>query len=260
MMLAGSLAPRWIAFAQEPARPSFDVASVKPGDPNTRQFGIGMQPGGKFTAANASLQRLIGFAYDVRNHQISGGPKWLDSATFNIDAKAGSATPIPPGPLGAPKMRLLVQSLLADRFKLALHRETRDEQVYELVLGKGGSKLKEATDTAKGRQQGLQMGRGQFTGMASPMLLLVNQLSGQLGRSVIDKTGLTGKYDFTLKWTPDPGALGGPPDGPDATPPSDLSGPSIFTAVQEQLGLRLQSARGSVEVLVIDGAEKPDAN
>jgi uncharacterized protein (TIGR03435 family) len=257
LMLAGALAPRWIAFAQQAAPPTFEVASIKPGDPNSRQVSVGIRQGGRFSTTNASLETLIGFAYDVRNHQISGGPNWLDSAKFDIDAKPDGATPIPPGPAGAPRMRLLVQSLLADRFKLATHKETREEQVYELVLNKGGSKLREVPDPGLSRPNGLRLGRGELIGTAAPMSLLANQLSQRMGRSVIDKTGLGGRYDFTLKWTPDEGA---PPTGPDATPPADTSGPSIFTAVQEQLGLRLQSARGPVEILVIDHAEKPDAN
>jgi uncharacterized protein (TIGR03435 family) len=104
------------------------------------------------------------------------------------------------------------------------------------------------------------MGRGELTGKGAPVLFLVNQLSQQLGRSVVDKTGLTGRYDFTLKWTPDPGGLAVVHDGPNAPPPADPAGPSIFTAVQEDLGLRLQSTRGPVEVFVIDHVEKPDAN
>jgi bla regulator protein BlaR1 len=255
LMLAGSLAPRRSAFAQQPARPSFEVASIKPGDPGISFGGIGFSQGGTFTASSASLGRLIGFAYDVRNYQVSGGPNWLDSAKFDIDAKADSAIAIPPGLAGFTPMRLMLQSLLAERYKLAVHRETREEQIYELVLDKRGSKLQEVTSAGQ-----LRMGRGELTGKGAPVQLLVNQLSQQLGRSVIDKTGLTGRYDFALKWTPDPVGPGGPPDGPDAAPPPDPSGPSLFTAVQEDLGLKLQSAKGPVEVIVIDHVEKPDAN
>ena len=103
-------------------------------------------------------------------------------------------------------------------------------------------------------------GRGDLTGTAAPVPLLVNFLSQQLGQSVVDKTGLTGRYDFTLKWTPDPGTAAGPRAGDDTAPPPDTSGPSIFTAVQTDLGLKLQSAKGPVEMLVIDSVEKPDAN
>jgi uncharacterized protein (TIGR03435 family) len=152
----------------------------------------------------------------------------------------------------------MLQSLLAERFKLVVHRETRQQQVYDLVIDKGGTKMKDS-NVAPGQQQGLRGGRGEITGMAAPVPLLINFLSQQLGRSVIDKTGLTGKYDFALKWTPDPGAAAGPKAG-DTAPPVDVSGPSIFTALQTDLGLKLQSGKGPVEMLVIDSVEKPDAN
>src|SRR5580658_8576899 len=212
LMLAGSLAPRWIAFAQQPDRPSFEVASVKPGDPNNRQVCVCFEPPGRFIGINVTLKMLIGDAYNVRNHQISGGPNWLDSAKFDIEAKMPRANPIPDGLDGPPRvLRLMEQSLLAERFKLAVHRETREEQLYELVVDKGGPKLKESTDTLRsGVPQGIGFnGRGHVTGTAAHMSLFVYQLSQMLGRTVIDKTGLTRRYDFTLKWTPDPGMLGG---------------------------------------------------
>jgi uncharacterized protein (TIGR03435 family) len=252
MMLAGSLAPRWIAFAQQQPRPSFEVASIKPGDPASRQVSTHIQPDGRLTATNATLQMLIRAAYDLRDHQIREGPNWLDSAAFNIEAKAA-------GPVPGAQMRLMLQSLLAERFKLAVHLETREEPVYELVVDKGGYRLREAADTAHGSRQGIGIdGAGSFGGFAASVSQLASWLSQRLDRSVIDKTGLTGKYDFTLHWTPDPGDLGGPAGGPDAPP--DTSGPSIFTALKEDLGLKLQSSKGPVEVLVIDHAEKPDAN
>jgi len=257
--IAGLLALTMAAVAQQPERPSFEVASIKPGDPNERRVSLFIQPGGKLTTINASLQMMIGFAYDVRDHQISGGPTWLDSAKFNVEAKAPSDIKIPPGPEGAGQLRLMLQSLLADRFKLVVHRETRQQQVYDLVVDKGGLRMKD-TNVTPGQRQGLGMsGRGDVTGTAAPVPLLVNFLSQQLGQSVVDKTGLTGRYDFTLKWTPDPGTAAGPQPGADAAPP-EASGPSIFTAVQTDLGLKLQSAKGPVEMVVIDSVEKPDAN
>jgi bla regulator protein BlaR1 len=254
LLLASSLAPRWIAFAQTPTRQSFEVAAIKPGDPTIQFGGLRIAPGGRFTTNSASLQMLIGFAYDVRNHQIAGGPNWLETAKFTIDAKAGSSVQIPPGLASNTPIRLMLQSLLANRFRLVVHQEAREQQVYELVVNRGGPKLRDATSSLHARQQGLRMGRGEFTGTASPLSLLVNQLSQQLGRTVIDKTGLTGTYDFTLKWTPDAGT-----QAPDSAT-AEQSGPSIFTAVQEQLGLKLQSAKGPVEMIVIDHVEKPDAN
>ncbi len=257
--IVGLLALTMAALAQQPERPSFEVASVKPGDPNERRVSLFIQPGGKLSTTNASLQMLIGFAYDVRDHQISGGPNWRDSEKFNIEAKAPGTIKIPQGPEGAAELRLMLQSLLAERFKLVVHRETREQQVYNLLVDKGGPKMKDS-NVAPGQQQGLRGGRGEITGMAAPVPLLINFLSQQLGRSVIDQTGLTGKYDFTLKWTPDPGTAAGPRAGDDTAPSVDTSGPSIFTALQTDLGLKLQSAKGPVEMLVIDSVEKPDAN
>ena len=140
------------------------------------------------------------------------------------------------------------------------HHETREEQIYELMIDKGGSKMKEAVNTANDSPKGIQGGgKGELIGMAAPMALLAVVFSQQLGHSVIDKTGLNGKYDFTLKWTPDP-SVGPPPAGAPGGPPPDPNGPSLFTAVQEQLGLKLQSTRGPVDILLIDHVEKPSEN
>jgi uncharacterized protein (TIGR03435 family) len=255
-LLAGSLAPRWIAFAQAQPRPAFEVASIKPGDPNSRQFGIGVR-GSLFIATNASLKRMIGFAYDVRDHQISGGPKWLDSDRLSIEAKPSA---IPFSLERMEPLKLMLQSLLEERFKFAFHRETKVEPVYELVVAKGGPRLKENSAPGPDGRVGLfGKGRGDLTATAMPIAVLAGALSQRMGRSVIDKTGLSGKYDFTLLYTPDDNAPGSR-DERDAAPAPDPSGPSIFTALQEQLGLKLESAKGPVEVLVIDHAEKPDAN
>jgi uncharacterized protein (TIGR03435 family) len=151
----------------------------------------------------------------------------------------------------------MLQSLLAERFKLSLHTEIKQEPVYELTITNGGPKLKEVFGEMK--SPGVRLGRAQLTGTGVPMSTIARSLSQRLGRSVIDKTELTGRYDFDLTYTPDVVETSAPGTaGPD-TPP-DPNGPRIFTAVQEQLGLRLQSAKGPVEVLVIDHVEKPDAN
>jgi uncharacterized protein (TIGR03435 family) len=239
---AGLLVLTWVAFAQQPGRLSFEIASVKAGDQGVDFGGIEFTPAGRFTATSSSLQRLIGFAYDLRNHQISGGPRWLDSEKFSIDAKADSSRQIPAGLAGFVPMRLMVQSLLEERFKLVVHKETREEQVYELVADRGGSKLREVSEPGQ-----LRIGRGELIGKGAPIEFLVNQLSSQMEQPVIDKTGLKGRYDFNLKWTPDAGV-------------ADVSGPSIFTAVRTDLGLRLQSAKAPVEILVIDHVERPDPN
>jgi uncharacterized protein (TIGR03435 family) len=254
LMLGASLVPRWISFAQQAPRPSFEVASVKPGDP-ARPASVLYRLGGRFTANSATLRMLIGNAYDLRDHQIAGGPEWLNSAEFEVDARA-AATAIPAGPAGVRQMRPMLQSLLAERFKLTFHRETRQEAIYELVIDKGGSKLRKAADTFSSGTKG---GKGEIQGIAATMADLTHVLAQSLGRSVVDKTGLTSKYDFTLKWTPDPG-VAGTTDQANSEPAPDPDQPSIFTAIQQDLGLKLQAAKGPVEILVIDHAAKPDEN
>jgi uncharacterized protein (TIGR03435 family) len=185
-----------------------------------------------------------------------GGPRWLESDRFDIEAKA----------TGNPRREqvlTMLQSMLADRFKLALHRETRELPVYEMAVAKGGPKFKARACVGQPGPDNPCGGftvslRGTLTGRVAPLAELAETLTTLLNRSVLDKTALTGKYDFDLKWTPDGTTIRGPGD-PDAPQP-DPNGPSIFTAVREQLGLELKSAKGPVEVLVIDHVEKPDAN
>jgi uncharacterized protein (TIGR03435 family) len=257
----GSVAPPWIAFAQAEAKLSFEVASIKPGNSEDPRSGFLLQPGGRLAAPNVTLKRLISYAYDVRDHQIAKGPSWLDSDVYTIEARPDSGFTLPPGPLppGPPSpaqsapIRRMMQSLLADRFQLTFHRESRELPVFELAVAKGGSKLKSAA-ARQGLPDGLlHGGRGQVEGIAVPMWVVTFLLTQEVGRSVIDKTGLTGHYDFELQWTPETVRR---VESPDALP--EL--PSLFTALREQLGLRLESAKGPVDVIVVDHAEKPDAN
>ena len=151
-------------------------------------------------------------------------------------------------------MRPKLQSLLAERFKLSLHRETREQPLYALVVGKSGTKFQRAN----GNFGGLRIGRTQLTGSGATLEMLTTALANQLGRPVLDRTGLEGTFDFKLEWAAQAGAS--PLPGGDALPPADANGPSIFTALQEQLGLKLESTKGSVEVLVIDHVERPSEN
>ena len=259
----------------------YEVASIKSNKSGINMVRLMFSPDG-LTATNGTLQMFIHAAYGVEDNQISGGPSWLNSDHYDIEAKMDSATADALHKLSEDQGRLerqqMLQALLADRFKLTIHRETRELPVYALVLAKNGPKIQEAKpgDTypngikgPDGRAVGgviFMNGRGSATGQGLPISGLVRFLSGQLGRTVVDKTGLTAKYDFTLQWTPDEsqGAmLKGPGPGPQSTsspPPPDPSGPSIFTAVQEQLGLKLESQKGPVEILVIDHAEQPSEN
>jgi len=243
-------------MAQE-TMPKLEVASVKPSNPADPVFGIHITTdGNRFSITNATGEMLIGFAYGLPNPQISGGPEWVNSESFTIEAKVDSATPLPPGNAGFGQVMLMVQSLLADRFKLSMHKEARSEAVYDLTVGKDGPKLKEAgVDDKLGRR----IGRG-LLGGTMPLPVLAASLSQSLDRPVVDKTGLPGNYSFTLTYTPEVGQ-GDRFEAPGADkPPGDSGTPTIFTALREQLGLELKSARGSVEVLVIDHVERPSEN
>jgi len=233
----------------------FAVASVRAGDPNIRHGSLQYIPeSGRFEAKAATVDQLIGFAYDVRPHQIVGGPNWQNTEGYTIEAVADeSAIPIPDNSAGTQIFRMMVRQLLADRFGMVAREETREAPVYELVVDKDGPKLKQAIGVPPGGGGSVRMAPGQLVGSAAPMFILVNQLSRQLGRTVIDKTGLTGRYDFVLKWQPD----SAPSDASLQTGEED---PSIFGAVREDLGLKLQSAKGPVRFVVIDQLDKPSAN
>lgn len=147
-------------------------------------------------------------------------------------------------------MRLGLQDLLSDRFQFRGHRETRQRSVYELLVATRRSKLTSTSDDEGGRKGRVVIGNGLLRGEAAPVALLAQTLSRQMGAVVLDRTGLAGKFDFELRWSPDA------PDGSAAT----ADGPTVFTAVQEQLGLKLESAKGPVEVLVVDHIERPSPN
>ena len=264
---------------------SFEVASIKPYQPpegqGMRRVGCQGGPGtpdpGRWSCENMSLANLITMAYDLRRFQLTA-PSWLDGERFNIAAKA---------PLGITREQLLVmaQNLLIERFGLKLHREQKEMPLYRLVVAKGGPKLKEsgplpdAGDQPPPRPDSqprftmgkdgypslppgqtmmvMMNGRAKRQAVRETMPILARMLAIQLDKPVTDATGLTGTYDFTLFWgesmrmgpPPPPGAEG-------AAPAADDSGPTLFTAVQEQLGLKLESGKGPVEILVVDHSEK----
>jgi uncharacterized protein (TIGR03435 family) len=254
--------------------PVFDVVSVKPDKSVSGMIRVMAKPDG-YSATNVSLKMLLQGAYGIREDLISGAPGWVDSARYDIDAKVAGPDVDTLKKLSPEQRRSMLQPLLAERFKLVVHTETKQLPVYELVVAKGGSKLKEATPgdpyangfkgpDGAGRGGMIRVGRGQLTAQGVPTSSLANMLSQQLHKTVIDKTGLTGKYDLELNWTPDQGAepmfKGNDGSLQRAEPAPDPSGPSIFTAIQEQLGLKLQSAKGPVETLVIDHVEMPSEN
>jgi uncharacterized protein (TIGR03435 family) len=255
--------------------PEFDVVSVKQDKSGTNMMRLMTKPDG-YSATNVSAKLLIQTAYGVREDLISGAPGWADTARFDFDAKVAGDDVDALKKLSPEQRRSMLQPALADRFKLQVHNETKQLPVFELVVAKGGSKLKEAkpdgayTNGIKGpdgtsRAGMMRMGPGQVTGQAINMKSLVNVLATQLHQTVIDKTGLTGNYDLELTWAPDPGSgpmfKGGGDSAPQrADPAPDSTGPSIFTAIQEQLGLKLQSTKGPVETIVVDHIEMPSEN
>ncbi len=246
------------------ARPAFEVAAIK-----LNQSGSGSSHSdtnnGRFTATNVSLKNLMEYsAYGLPGNRILDGPKWLDTTRFDIDAKMDDSVAAHLRMLAHGPRRLetqaMFQQLLADRFKLAVHWETRELPVYALTVAKRGPKLQPTKEVTEGSgTSSHNSGSGsEFTakGVTLPELAeaLTQELARELGRDIIDKTEIKGRYDLTLKWTPDAGAA------PDNTASSADSGPSIFTALQEQLGLKLESAKAPVQVLVIDHAEMPSEN
>jgi uncharacterized protein (TIGR03435 family) len=275
------------AAAQTPAPPdklSFEVASVKANKTGDNRMMFGGQPGGGLTATNMPVRELITFAYQLQEFQLIGAPDWINTERFDIVAKAsvdGSAAPAPgpPGPPGT-EMRARMRSLLEERFKLAAHRDTRPLPVYALVLarpdGKLGAGLRPSTadcEAMRGRGAGqgrppapgerppcgMMMRPGGITSGGTPLSQLLQPLSVFTRRTVVDRTGLKGNFDVDLTWMPDQMPAGPPPPGVQL-PPIDPNGPSIFTALQEQLGLKLESQTGPVDVLVIDHVERPTEN
>jgi uncharacterized protein (TIGR03435 family) len=264
------------ATAQTPttARPEFAVASIKPNHTGCcTTYGAGNGgSGGK----NVTLKILIAFAYHLQQFQISGGPRWIDSEHFDVEGKAENPKADPE------QLRLMLRSLFEDRFKLKVHRETKEGPVYALVLAKGGAKIKLSRDQSPENVDGpvppgagpnhgaIRIGAGNLVGNAVTLSWFATMLSQRLDRLIVDKTNLTGRYDIRLQWTPNAGEY--PYDlGGNRLPTSiidmsgtavtlDPSGPSIFSAMQEQLGLKLESAKAPVELLVIDHVEKPSEN
>ena len=235
-----------IALAQTAG---FEVASIKPSAPEARGFAVIPSAGGRLTMKNCSLKRLLALSYHLQDFQVSGGPKWMDADRYDIVAKAeGNQN------LTEHQLLELLRPVLAERFQVAFHRETKELPRYLLVPGKGGSKLTEVK--ADGAPQLEVRNRRLITARRAPLSQLVEMLSWVLGRAVVDQTGLKGVYDFKLEWTPDdlqPSEAGGASGSPEG-------GNSLFAAIQEQLGLRLDPQKGPVEMLVVEKAEKPAEN
>jgi uncharacterized protein (TIGR03435 family) len=234
--LAGIAIAIALAAQKPPGRAEFEVVSIKPADPAAPAHMAQQTPTG-FRGRSLRLFELIMSAWRLNRDQIIGGPNWLETAGWDIDARF----PAGMGPAQAPQM---MQSMLADRFHLMTRSETRTLPIYALTVAKGGPKLKDGDDSG-----GMSAGPRLIRYSSGTMGDLARQLSSYVGRYVTDLTGLTGKYAISLSFAPiDPGAS------------TDDAGPSIFQALQDQAGLKLESTRGPVEVLVIDYAEMPAPN
>jgi uncharacterized protein (TIGR03435 family) len=229
--------------------PAFEVASVKPARLDVTARSLSQNPGARLTTSNATLKMLIMLAYQVMPDQIAGGPNWLESDGFDIDAKGADPK------VTQAEFRHMIQSLLADRFQLKVHRSTKELPIYVLVLAKNGPKFVAAKDDDPEVSMRIE-GPGQMTGVKATMSMFASTLSRPLQRKVIDGAGLKGAYNFKLQFVPDQNPS--KPGGDGVIPTND--GPSIFTALQEQLGLNLKAGKGPVEVLAIDHAEKPTPN
>ena len=250
---------------------AFDAISIHPTKPGmtttingvttTRTVTQDMPDG--YHVENATVKSLIVDAYIVKWDSLVGGPDWIGINGYDIDAKVTPAADAPPPKLTRAQRRQMIQSLLADRFKLVVHNETKDSLIYELDVAKGGPKLHASTPGDKAADGIIEpdgqfhpgvdnyFGKGVLILQGYPLSSVADVLSStELKCPVVDKTGLTGKYDISLRWTPD----NTPVDSPLA------GGPSLFTAVQEQLGLKLISTHGPVKTLVIDHVEPPTPN
>ncbi len=254
---------------------SFEVASIKPdhsGRPGSH-FDYHL---GRLSATGVAVESLIQYAYGVQGFQVSGAPGWLHSEKYDIEAKDYDSVvenfPKLPPEERREHFELLLQSLLADRFKLKLRHETKELPVYALVVAKNGPRMKVATpgDTypngykgpdGKSRPGFDSERRGELNAQAVQMEQWARYLPRLVGRTVMDQTGLKDNYDFTLKWSPEENhAAMAEGAGSEPLPVADSSGPSIFTALQEQLGLKLESTKGPVEVLIIGHVERPSEN
>ncbi len=218
--------------------PQFAAASVKPHPKTDMEIHIGPFPGG-FKATGAPLKLLIQMAWGLKEYQIAAGPSWIGEDHFDIEARSPEGMNFTPV-----QQQMMLRSLLTDRFALRVHSGKRELPAFALVVAKGGSKLVPAAGNSAGEPQ-LTLSSGYVKALGVTGAGLADALSMNSDRAVVDRTGLAGKFDVTLKWNPDMG---------------DPNGAPLVTALQEQLGLKLESTKAPVEVLVIDDAQKPSAN
>jgi uncharacterized protein (TIGR03435 family) len=242
-----ALLPVSVCSAQQP---EFEAASIKVNNSGRQDSNFNRMAGGGVRAINVTLRGMILFAYDIREQQLVGAPSWLDTERYDVEAKPAEND----NPTGVKRsfeedfrgIRVKMRSLLADRFQLVVHPETREMPIYALMVAKSGSRL----EPSKSEYHTLNNRTGLVIGKKVTMKQFAeNSLTWRMGRTVVDKTGLTGEFDFEFKFIEDKAAAAG-----------DNSLPDFLTAMREHLGLVLQSQKAPVEVLVIDRAEKASVN
>ncbi len=257
-------APAMQPAASDTKQITFDVVSIKQNKSDSMGGSARSSPDG-VTFVNTTLLFQIAPAYGVEIDEVSGLPDWAKDNHYDIQYKVAAEDIVAYRKLPRAESQRMTQAVLEDRLKLKVHFGTKEVPMYQLVIAKGGPKLHEAKpgDTyANGMKapdgtpitgSGMRMGRGMLTGQQISVSSILNSLKAATGRDVIDKTGLTGKYDIDLHWTPDSLSAS-------ETASTDASGPDIFTALQEQLGLKLEPTKGDVKTLIIDHIEPPTPN
>ncbi len=250
--------PKIPAMAAD-ADPSFEVATIKPSKPEQPGKAF-LVRGTRFTTINTTMLDLITFAYDVQQKQVVGGPDWISTDKFDI-----AAQPDVPGAPNRQQLKSMVQKLLADRFQLKFHQDKKELSAYVLTVAKSGQKMKKNDANPNGLPGLFFRQLGVLTVQNATMNDFTQLMqSAVLDRPVVDQTGLEGRWDFLLKWTPDESQFGGM--GIKVPPPSDAgsdaadAAPPLFTAIQEQIGLKLDAGKAPVRVLVLDRIEKPSEN
>ena len=272
LFVAAGLAFTTPMFGQEAATavktPAYEVVSIKPDKSGNRNMGVRWSVD-RYSATNTTLKLLVKYAYGLlTDDRVSGLPSWADSAHFDIEAKADDDTVSAMKNLsrdeGAKQRQLMMRLVLADRFQLKVHHESKVLPMYALIVAKGGFKLKPVEpDEVKGpdgvsRAGAWSAGNGQLTAWAIPISNLADNLSLLVERQVVDQTGLAGKYNIKLKFAPDDETA--MPAAQQDSAAAKETGPSIFTAIQEELGLKLVSTKEPLDTIVIDHVEMPSEN
>lgn len=242
LAILASDSPRMSAQTAPAAAAGFEVASIRPHGGEDDHQETNLLPGGRYVGINATVRKLIRLSLAVEDEQILGAPGWIDKERYDIEAKTGSSDRLEP-----PEFQRDLLALLQNRFQFRFHRETRERTVYWLVVPKGGMKLKNAIGTEEASMSTNSNGATKvLDAKAMTMRELAGALSRQTGKTVEDHTGLSGRFDVKLEW--------------DESQAVNAELPSIFTAIQEQLGLKLNTAKGEVGVIVVDHVEQPSVN